>query len=126
MLRFIKRRVAIRSYVLKLSQELFRRFGKKHYYTVDEVTQVAQRAGFKLAFIVYAHAIFCTRKDFDSYYGLLKLKCTYDGLRMIVSRRYFGNVRDFDAASIINATRPLDISGGFYESGAGFPGAIIH
>jgi hypothetical protein len=126
MLRFIKRRLAIRSYVMKLSQELSRCFGKKHYYTVDEVMQVAERAGFKTAFIAYAHAIFCTRKDFDAYYRSLQLRCTYDGLRAVVSQRYFGGVRDFDAASIIHATRTMDISGGFYESGAGTPGAFIH
>jgi hypothetical protein len=124
-LRFIKRRLAIRSYVFKLSQELSRRFGKKHYYTVDEVAQVAQKAGFKTAFIAYAHAIFCTRKDFDAYYGSLKLNCTYDGLRAIVSRRYFGGIRDFNATSIVNATRTEDIIGGFYESKAGFPGAHV-
>ena len=126
MLRFIKRRLAIRSYVKKLSQELSRHFAKKHYYTVDQVTQVAQRAGYKTGFIAYAHAIFCTRKDFDSHYGPLKVDCSYDGLRAIVSRRYFGGVRDFDAASIIHATRKMKISGGFYESGAGYPGVFTH
>jgi hypothetical protein len=124
MLRFIKRRLAIRSYVWKLSQELCRRFGKKRYYTVDQVARVAKSAGFKTAFIAYAHAIFCTRKDFDAYYGRLKLDCTYDGVRAVVSRRYFGGVRDFDAASIIRATRRMEISGGFYESGAGYPGVF--
>jgi len=116
--------MAIRGYVLKLPQELFRRFGKKRYYTVEQVTAVAQRAGFKTAFIAYAHAIFSTREDFESHYGPLKLDRTYDSLRGIVSRRYFGGVRDFDAASIITATRKMDI-GGFYESGIGFGGANL-
>ena len=50
MIRLIKRRLAIRSYVWKLSQELFRRFGKKHYYSTDEVTQAAQRSALLTAF----------------------------------------------------------------------------
>ena len=124
MIRLIKRRLAIRSYVWKLSQELFRRFGKKRYYSTDEVTQAARRSALPTAFLAYAHAIFCTRADFDAYYTPLRVACTYEGLRAVVSRRYFGGVRDFDAASIVNATRRMDAND-FYESRAGYPGANI-
>lgn len=118
MLRFIKRRLAIRSYVWKLSQELSRRFDKKHCYTIEEVTKSAQGAGLRMAFLSYAHAIFCSREEFDAYYAPLQLRCTYDGLRVVVSRRYLSGVRDFDAADIINATKHTQ-EGRFEESGIG-------
>ena len=115
MMRFIKRRLAIRSYVWKLSRELLRRFGKKHYYSLEEVTEAARRASLRTAFLAYAHAIFCSRADFEAHYIPLRFPCTYDALRTVVSRRYFGGVRDFDAASIINATKKTD-GGAFDEN----------
>lgn len=119
MFRLIKRRLAIRSYVWKLSQELSRRFGKKKFYSVDEVTQAAERGHLSTAFIAYAHAIFCARADFDARYSALGVACTYDGLRGVVSRRYFGGATGFDAARLIAATRREGIIGEFHESGEG-------
>ncbi|MBK8001676.1 MAG: hypothetical protein IPK15_23970 [Verrucomicrobia bacterium] len=119
MLRLIKRRLAIRSYVWKLSQELSRRFGKMKFYSVNQVMQAAERGHFSMAFIAYAHAIFCARGDFDAHYSTLGVNCTYDGLRAVVSRRYFGGVADFDAARVIAATRREGVIGEFEESGEG-------
>ena len=122
MIRFLKRRLAIRSYVWKLSQEVLARFGKKRHYSIEEVTEAARRAGLRTAFLAYAHAIFCSRADFEAHYTPLRVACTYDGLRTIVSRRYFGGVREFDAASIINATKKAE-SGSFDENCQTFWGA---
>src|SRR5258706_7877848 len=49
MIRFINRSLAIRSHVWKLSQELLRRFGKKHYYSIAEVSDAARRASVRTA-----------------------------------------------------------------------------
>ena len=118
MFRLIKRRLAIRSYVFKLSQQLPRRFGKKNFYSIEQVTKTATDGGFQMAFIAYAHAIFCSCTDFEEYYQQLGVRCTYDDLRATVSRRYFGGSRDFDAARVIAATR-RDDNGDYYESGIG-------
>lgn len=118
MIRLIAKRLAIGKYVKKLSPELLRRFGKKRFYSIEEVTQAARRSSQPMAFIAYAHAIFCSQTDFDAYYVPLGIACTYDGLRTVVSRRFFGGRCDFDAANIIAWTKPRD--GYFYESGAGF------
>ncbi|HEX4264703.1 MAG TPA: DUF6559 family protein [Verrucomicrobiae bacterium] len=118
MFRLIKRRIAIRSYVFKLSQKLSPRFGKKSHYSIEEVTETARDADFSMAYIAYAHAIFCNRTDFEAYYEQLRVRCTYDDLRATVSRRYFKGIRDFDAASVITATKRTN-EGNFYESGIG-------
>jgi hypothetical protein len=107
MLRQFKRRIAIRDYVRRLPAELLRRWGEQRYYALDQVSSAAEQAGFDKTFLAYAHALFCRREEFDSYYGPLKVACTYDGLRRIVSRRYFEGASDFDAASIIRFNRPL-------------------
>ncbi len=100
------RRAAIDDYVWGLSQELSRHFGKKKYYSVEEVSRIAAEAGYKPAYMAYAHAMFCSRADFDAYYGPLRVACTYDGLRSVISRRYFGGAWGFDAATVVRLARP--------------------
>lgn len=121
MVRIIKQRLAIRSYVFKLSQRLVPRFGKKPYYSIEEITKAARDGKFQMAFIAYAHAIFCSRADFESYYQSLQVRCSYDELRAVVSRRYFHGARDFDASRVIATTRRSN-EGDFYESGLGDSG----
>ncbi len=105
MMRHIKRWFAIRSYVTRLSGDLAHRFGVQPSYTVEQVTQAAERGGFTAVFIAYAHATFCSRRGFDAHYHELGVACTYDGLRSVVARRYFrGSIR-FDAASVIRTYR---------------------
>jgi hypothetical protein len=101
MIRYIKRYLAIRSYMHRLSQELVRRFGKQSHYSVEHVTQAVQRGGLSAAFIAYAHAAFCKQADFDAYYEPLGVACSYQGLRHTIARRYFSGRPDFDADTII-------------------------
>ena len=101
MIRWFKRRAAIASYFWRLSQALSRRFGRKSHYTIEEVLKTAEGDGFDTAFIAYAHAMFCRRDDFDGYYSPLRVACTYDGLRLVVGRRFFGGVTGFDATNIL-------------------------
>jgi hypothetical protein len=94
--------MAIRSYMLRLSRELVRRFGKQPHYPVEHVTQAVQRGGLSAAFIAYAHAAFCKRTDFDAHYEPLGVACSYQGLRRTIARRYFSGDIDFDAKTIIS------------------------
>ncbi len=103
------RNAAIEDYVWILSQELSRHFGKKKYYGIEEVSRVAAESGCEKAYMAYAHAMFCSRSDFDAYYEPLHVACTYDGLRDFVSARYFGGDRRFDAAAVVRlATAPKE------------------
>ena len=122
MIRFIKRWFAIQSYVWKLSQELARRFDKRPCYSIEDVTKAAEGLKLDMAFIAYAHAIFCSRRDFDSYYGPLHLKTNYDSLRGVVSRRYFEGNNNFDAADVIVYAKQF-AAPSYHESGKGYDGA---
>lgn len=121
MIRHIKRYLAIRIYMLRLSQDLVRRFGKRSSYSVEQITQAVERGKFSAAFIAYAHATFCSQKDFDAYYEPLGVSCSYLGLRRTVGKRYLSGQVDFDAATVISRFRRLD-GGDFYESGIGTQG----
>jgi hypothetical protein len=119
MIRHIKRYLAIRSYMRRLSQDLVRRFDKKSTYSIDQVTQAVQRGGLSAAFIAYAHAAFCKESDFDAYYRPMRVSCSYSKLRRTIGRRYLHGQLDFDATTIISRFRPDYNQGEFYESGMG-------
>jgi hypothetical protein len=100
------RRSAIEDYVWSLSQELSRHFAAKKHYSVEEVSRIADEGGYKKAYLAYAHAMFCSRSDFDAYYEPLRVACTYDGLREVIARRYFDGARDFDATTVVRLATP--------------------
>jgi hypothetical protein len=114
------RRSAIEDYVWSLSQELSRHFGTRKYYSVEEVSRIAGESGYRRAYLAYAHAMFCSRSDFDAYYGPLHVACTYEGLRDTIARRYFDGARGFDAATVVRlATPPRKEEYDFHQSGEG-------
>jgi len=120
MIRHVKRYLAIRSYVRQLGADLARRYGKRQFYSVEQVTLAVQRGKFSAAFIAYAHATFCSQTDFEAHYEPLGVSCSYQGLRRTVSRRYLSSRLDFDAATIIGKYRLIDYSrGDYYESNLG-------
>ena len=120
MIRHVKRYFAIRSYMMRLSGELVRRFGQRPLYKIDHVTQAIQRGGFSPAFIAYAHAAFCDEEDFNAHYQPLGVSCQYSDLRRTVARRYFRGQMGFDARMIFDRLgRARFVSDNFYESGLG-------
>jgi len=108
MFRLLKRRFAINSYFWRLSQALPRRFDRKNYYSIAEVSRTAEDGHFNMAFIAYAHAMFCRREDFDAHYLPLGVSCSYDSLRETIARRFFDGATGFDAMNIlIRAETPM-------------------
>ena len=120
----MRRYLAIRSYVRRLSYDLLRRFGKKRFYSIEQVTQAVQRGKFAGDFMAYAHAAFCTERDFDGHYQSVRHSCSYRDLRRTIARRYLFGQTDFDATTIISRFRPHSNQGEFYESriGEDYPG----
>src|SRR5262245_22852430 len=101
MLRLIKRRRVIKKFVWHLPLELQARFGEKSNYSIEQIDRAVDGQKRDKAFIAYAHALFCSRKDFDDHYSPLKVKCTYDDLREFVAKRFFRGARDFNASSLL-------------------------
>lgn len=129
MLRLLKRRRAIKQFIWNLPFALNRRFGEKSFYSPGEVSRTSDALGFDKAFVAYAHALFCSRKDFEEYYSPLKVRCTYESLRKIISKKYFNGSTSFDAASVYRYAKDYTAeyaSDDFHESGAGFGGESYH
>ena len=120
MIRQLKRYLAIRSYMHRLSRELLQRYDKRSYYSVEMVTHAVQRGGLSTAFVAYAHAAFCSEQDFEAHYKPMHVACTYHGLRQTIAKRYFSGRSDFDAKAIISRFCRISFdSDTFYESGIG-------
>jgi hypothetical protein len=119
MIRHIQRYLALRGYARRLSHDLSRRFGRKSFYSIEQVTQAVQRGKFSAAFIAYAHAAFCSEPDFDAHYQPTDASRGYCELRRTIARRYLSGQVDFDATTFIRRFRPQHNQGEFYESGMG-------
>ena len=119
MLRMIQRRLAIRSYVRILAQELLRRFGMKPCYTIDQVNKAAEKSRVNRKFIIYAHAMFCGGEEFNQHHDRSHRGLTYNATRLVVLKRYFNGRLAVDAADIIRATRPRRDDVNIHETGAG-------
>jgi hypothetical protein len=119
MIQYIKRYFAVRSYVKRLSHNLVRRFGKKSFYSIEQVAQAVQRGKFSTDFIAYAHAAFCKEADFDAHYQQTVAPGTYWKLRRTIGRRYLYGQLDFDATAIVRRFRPDPNDGDFSERDMG-------
>ena len=82
MWRYFRKRRALRAYRTTLVQQLRRTYGRKLYYSVEEVqTAVRDLRGAAEAFDCYAFAMFCERDAFDAYHAARGEACDYDGMR---------------------------------------------
>jgi hypothetical protein len=125
MFRLLKRRKAIKRFVHKLPLEMNRRFGDKRYYSLEDVERVLEIGKYDQIFAAYAYALLCSREDFDSYFSLLKVNCTYDGLRKFVEKKYLYGATDFDASSVVRFAKGVGDKS-YYESGLGDTGGSGH
>jgi hypothetical protein len=117
MIQWLKRRRAVATYFWRLSQELSQRFGRKNYYSVEEVSRAAREKNFDVAFLVYAHGMFCSRGNFDDYYASSDVAYSYDAVRQVVARRFFSSAPGFDALNIlIRAGSPMEREYAFDQS----------
>src|ERR1041384_1613663 len=105
MYRFLKRRRAIKKFVIRLPLTLGRRFGEKRFYSMPEVNTGLTAIDGNMAFAAYAHSLLCNRQDFDEYCQPLGVKCAYDQLRTAVAKRFFRGIIDFDGAAVLRFAR---------------------
>ncbi len=115
MFRFLKRRNAIKSFVYKLPLELHRRFGDKRFYSIEQVEHTLENGKHDRAFSAYAYALLCSRNDFDSYFGGLKLKTSYDSLRKAIAKKYFNGISDFEGGAVVRFAKGVGDKS-YYES----------
>lgn len=66
-----------RQQVSRVGNDLLRHYGKKPYYSVEQVRNANRRQGIKADVGCWSHATFNTHEDFDSYHQFIGESCDY-------------------------------------------------
>ena len=66
-----------RALAKSVGDDLLQHYGKKRYYTVDEVKASNKRQDVPLDFCCWSHGLFNTQSDFDAYHRSIGESCDY-------------------------------------------------
>ena len=64
-----------------VGNDLLKNYGKKNFYTVQEVKEANRRQGIGLDFGCWSHATFNTHRDFDAYHQSIGETCDYVAMK---------------------------------------------
>ena len=81
MWRYFRKRRALRAYRTTLFQQLRRTYGRKLYYTTDEVTTAIRDVRASTEFSCFALGMFCDREAFDAHHAARGETCDYAAMR---------------------------------------------
>lgn len=70
-----------RRQVRLVGNDLIKNYGKKRYYSVDEVKRANQRQKIDIDFVCWSHASFNSHKDFDDYHQSIGESCDYVSMK---------------------------------------------
>lgn len=64
-----------------VGNDLLKNYGKKKYYSVEEVKQANKRSHIDFDFYCWSHAIFNSHSDFDEYHRSMGEVCDYISMK---------------------------------------------
>lgn len=67
--------------VKRVGEDLVRNYGKKPYYTVDEVKESNRRCKIDIDFCCWSHAAFNSHADFDAFHRAIGEQCDYVAMK---------------------------------------------
>jgi hypothetical protein len=70
-----------RAQAKKVGNELVRTYGKKKFYSIDQVREANRRAGIKIDVVCWSHALFNTHADFDRLHSQAGEACDYTAMK---------------------------------------------
>jgi len=70
-----------RKQVQLVGNDLLKNYGRKKYYTVQEVKDANRRQGIGLDFACWSHATFNSHRDFDEYHRSIGESCDYAAMK---------------------------------------------
>lgn len=81
MWRFLRKRRALRSYRTTLFKHLRETFGRRLYYSTEQVRDSAAAVNANPEFLCYALGLFCDRAAFEAYHTATGEHCDYGAMR---------------------------------------------
>ena len=91
MFKWIRKRLALRSYRRKLGPALLARYGRAKHYSVNQIRVTADKLGLDTDYICYAYACFSERAAFEEHHVMLGESCDWGAMRSEVLQSPFGN-----------------------------------
>lgn len=70
-----------RRQVRLVGNDLLKHYGKKRYYSVEEVKKANQRQKIDIDFVCWSHASFNSHQDFDDYHRSIGESCDYVSMK---------------------------------------------
>ena len=70
-----------RRQVRLVGNDLLKHYGKKRYYTVNEVRDANRRQHIGIDFVCWSHASFNSHKDFDDHHHSIGESCDYVSMK---------------------------------------------
>jgi hypothetical protein len=70
-----------RNQVRLVGNDLIKSYGKKNFYTVQEVKNANRRQGIKYDYACWSHAFFNSHGDFDDYHQRIGESCDYISMK---------------------------------------------
>lgn len=70
-----------RDQVKRVGDDLVKNYGKKHFYSVQEVKDANRRSKISPDFGCWSHATFNTHADFDAYHQSIGEQCDYVAMK---------------------------------------------
>jgi predicted Co/Zn/Cd cation transporter (cation efflux family) len=70
-----------RRQVQLVGNDLVKHYGKKRYYSVEEVKKAHQRQKIDIDLVCWSHASFNSHKDFDDYHQSIGESCDYVSMK---------------------------------------------
>lgn len=67
--------------IQRVGNDLLQHYGKKTYYTIDEVMNANLRQGVPLDFGCWSHAVFNSHRDFDAFHESIGEACDYTAMK---------------------------------------------
>lgn len=70
-----------RAQVKRVGDDLVKNYGKKHFYSVQEVKEANRRSNISPDFGCWSHATFNTHSDFDDFHQSIGEQCDYVAMK---------------------------------------------
>ena len=67
--------------VKRVGEDLVRNYGKKRFYTIQEVKDANRRSKIGIDFGCWSHATFNSHEDFDTYHQSIGENCDYAAMK---------------------------------------------
>jgi hypothetical protein len=96
MLRWIRKRLALRAYRRRLGPALVRKYGKRTTYSIDQVRETAAAERLNLDYVCYGYAAFCSSDTFSSHHEAIKQVCDWQAMREEIGWWYADPAEHFD------------------------------